>query len=247
MKLKNLVSKGVNASVYKEDGKAIKVFNKDFPKSEVLNEALNTARVEETGLNIPKISEVSIIDGQWAISMDYIEGDTLAKLMNDNPDKMDEYLNIMVDIQLDMMTKRCPLLNKLKDKMTRQIQSLDIDEGKKYDLLTRLDGMPKHVKLCHGDFNPNNIIVSNGKYYILDWVHAAQGNASADVARTYLLFALDDKDVAEKYMDIFCKKSNTEKKYVQQWLPIVAAAQLTKQRPREKEMLEQWLDVFDFQ
>ena len=139
------------------------------------------------------------------------------------------------------------LLNKLKDKMTRQIQSLDIDDGKKYDLLTRLDGMPKHVKLCHGDFNPNNIIVSNGKYYILDWVHAAQGNASADVARTYLLFALDDKDVAEKYMDIFCKKSNTEKKYVQQWLPIVAAAQLTKQRPREKEMLEQWLDVFDFQ
>ena len=247
MKLKNLVSKGVNASVYKEDGKAIKVFNKDFPKSEVLNEALNTARVEETGLNIPKISEVSIIDGQWAISMDYIEGDTLAKLMNDNPDKMDEYLNIMVDIQLDMMTKRCPLLNKLKDKMTRQIQSLDIDDGKKYDLLTRLDGMPKHVKLCHGDFNPNNIIESNGKYYILDWVHAAQGNASADVARTYLLFALDDKDVAEKYMDIFCKKSNTEKKYVQQWLPIVAAAQLTKQRPREKEMLEQWLDVFDFQ
>ena len=212
MKLKNLVSKGVNASVYKEDGKAIKVFNKDFPKSEVLNEALNTARVEETGLNIPKISEVSIIDGKWAISMDYIEGDTLAKLMNDNPDKMDEYL-----------------------------------DGKKYDLLTRLDGMPKHVKLCHGDFNPNNIIVSNGKYYILDWVHAAQGNASADVARTYLLFALDDKDVAEKYMDIFCKKSNTEKKYVQQWLPIVAAAQLTKQRPREKEMLEQWLDVFDFQ
>ena len=139
MKLKNLVSKGVNASVYKEDGKAIKVFNKDFPKSEVLNEALNTARVEETGLNIPKISEVSIIDGQWAISMDYIEGDTLAKLMNDNPDKMDEYLNIMVDIQLDMMTKRCPLLNKLKDKMTRQIQSLDIDDGKKYDRFLPLE------------------------------------------------------------------------------------------------------------
>ncbi|HAB60693.1 MAG TPA: aminoglycoside phosphotransferase, partial [Lachnospiraceae bacterium] len=74
MKLENLISKGTNASVYRDGDIAIKVFNKDFPKTEVLNEALNTSRVEETGLDIPSISEVSIIDGQWAISMNFIEG-----------------------------------------------------------------------------------------------------------------------------------------------------------------------------
>lgn len=247
MKLENLISKGTNASVYRNGNTAIKVFNKDFPKTEVLNEALNTSRVEETGLAIPSISEVSIIDGQWAITMNFIEGKTMYQLMKENPDKLQSYIEQMVDLQLEIHSKRSPLLNKLKDKMVRQINSLDsIDNIKKYDLLTRLDGMPKHTKVCHGDFSPKNIIVSGDKLYVLDWVHASQGNASADTARTYLLLSLDNPKAADIYLDLFCKKSKTDKCYVQTWLPIVAAAQLTKNRPEEKELLMKWLDVVDY-
>ena len=82
---------------------------------------------------------------------------------------------------------------------------------------------------------------------MVDWVHASQGNASADVARTYLLLALESKKNADKYLDLFCSKTGTDKKYVQQWLPIVAAAQLEKNRPEEKDLLFSWVDVFDFQ
>ena len=61
----------------------------------------------------------------------------------------------------------------------------------------RLDSMPTHVKVCHGDYNPSNIIITpEGKPFVLDWSHATQGNASADVARTYLLFKLEKKDSA---------------------------------------------------
>ncbi|WP_167956953.1 phosphotransferase [Anaerosporobacter faecicola] len=248
MKLENLISKGTNASVFRDGNTAIKVFNKDFPKTEVLNEALNTSRVEETGLAIPSISEVSINNGQWAISMNFIEGKTLYQLMKENPDQIQSYIEKMVDLQLEIHSKRSPLLNKLKDKMVRQINSLDcIDNVKKYDLLTRLDGMPKHIKVCHGDFNPRNIIVAKDKWYVLDWVHASQGNASADVARTYLLLSLDDAKTADLYLDAFCKKSQTEKRYVQTWLPIVAAAQLTKNKPEEKDLLMKWLDVVDYE
>lgn len=67
----------------------------------------------------------------------------------------------------------------------------NLDESIKYELHTRLEGMPKHNKLCHGDFNPSNIIVKeDGTPYFIDWSHATQGNASADVARTYMLFWL---------------------------------------------------------
>lgn len=248
MNLQTLVSQGKNASVYKENGNAIKLFNKGTSKTDVLNEALNTTRVEETGLPIPSISEVGLVDGQWAITMNFIEGKTLATLMVENPDRLPTYMDQMVDLQLEIHSKRAPLLNKLKDKLIRQIDSLeDLDHIKKYDLLTRLDGMPKHIKVCHGDFNPNNIIVSNDKMYVLDWVHASQGNASADAARTYLLFALNDKKKADMYLDMFCQKSQTEKRYVETWLPIVAAAQLTKNKPEEKDFLMKWLDVVDYE
>ncbi len=248
MKLTNLISKGQKASVFREGDNAIKVFNKGTNKTDVLNEALNTTRVEETGLAIPSISEVGIEDGQWAITMNFIEGKTLGQLMKEEPDRKEEYIDKMVDLQLEIHSKRAPLLNKLKDKLIRQINSLEmLDSIKKYDLLTRLDGMPKHVKVCHGDFNPNNIIVSNNKMYVIDWVHATQGNASADAARTYLLFALENQKLADYYLDVFCKKSKTEKHYVQTWLPIVAAAQLSKEKPEEKELLMRWLDVVEYE
>ena len=248
MKPENLISSRKTASVYRLDNTAVKVFNPKHPVSEVLNEALNTARVEETGLNIPRILEISKIDNKWAITTEFIEGKTISKLMEENPDKIEYYINIMVDLQIAINEKKCPLLNRLKEKMSRQIESLEeLDNTIKYDLLTRLEGMPKHSKLCHGDFNPSNIILSDDKAYILDWVHAAQGNASADVARTYLLFSLNSTEQAGIYLDLFCKKTNTSKQYVQRWLPIVAAAQLTKKRPKEKELLMKWLDVIEYE
>lgn len=248
MNLDNLISSGKNA-VYRDGDNAIKVFSKETNKAEVLNEALNTTRVEETGFPIPCISEVSKVGSQWAITMNFIEGRTLSQIMKENPGNGETYIRQMVELQLEMHDKRAPLLNKLKDKLIRQIQSLDdLDNVKKYDLLTRLDGMPKHVKVCHGDFVPQNILVTeDGQMYVLDWVHATQGNASADAARTYLLLSLDNPYLADLYMDAFCELSETKKRYVQQWLPIVAAAQLTKNKPEEKELLMKWLDVVEYE
>ncbi len=114
---------------------------------------------------------------------------------------------------------------------------------------TRLESMPKHNKICHGDFNPTNIIIQNdGTPYIIDWAHVTQGNASADVARTYLLFWLeDDIDGAEKYLNLFCKKSDTAKQYIQKWLPIVAASQSVKGKPEERQFLLGWVDVVEYE
>lgn len=248
---RELISKNATKSVYRDGDKAIKVFCKGFPKAEVLNEALISARVEEIGeINIPATLAVSVDDeGCWSITKDFIEGKTLGQLMDENPDKLDEYLDQMVDLQLMIHSKTCPLLNKLKDKMARQISEIEeLNPVNRYDLLTRLDSMPKHTKLCHGDFQPDNIIAApDGRLFVLDWVHATQGNASADVARTYLLFCLKDQAIADKYMDLFCKKTGTDKRYVQQWLPLVAAAQLTKNRPEETQLLHNWLNVCDYQ
>lgn len=248
MDIKNLIATGVQADVYRADDLAVKVFNKEWPKANVLYEALISARVEDTGLKIPKVQEVSKIDGKWAISMDCIEGQTLYDIIKENPNDKEIYINKMVDLQLEIHSKTVPLLNKLKDKLKTQIKNLqEIDDTKRYDILTRLESMPKHVKLCHGDFNPKNIIIKNDETYIVDWIDATQGNASADVANTYLLLSLELPDTAEYYLDTFCKKSNTDKKYVQQWLSIIAAARLTEDVPEEKELLMKWIDVVDYE
>ena len=249
MNLDRVIAVRNNKTIYRDGDVCVKVFNDDYSKADVLNEALNQARIEETGLNIPKVLEVTMIDGKWAIVSEYIKGKTLAQLMAEDEDKKSEYLELLVDLQLEVQSKTCPLLNKLKDKMNRKISQSELEATTKYDLHTRLEGMPKHNKVCHGDFNPSNIIIAeDGTPYILDWSHATQGNASADVARTYLLFWLNgDISGAEYYLDTFCKKSGTAKQYVQKWMPIVAASQSVKGNEKEREFLSSWVGVVDYQ
>lgn len=249
MKLDRVIAVRNNKTIYRDGERCIKVFDAGYSKADVLNEALNQARVEETGLHVPKLLEVTMTDGKWAIVTEYIKGKTLAQMMAEEPDQKDRYLEWFVEIQLSVHAKTCPLLNKLKDKMNRKISMSELDATTRYDLHTRLDAMPKHNKVCHGDFNPSNIIIAeDGTPFIIDWSHATQGNASADAARTYLLFWLNGEiDDAKRYLDLFCEKSDTAKQYVQKWMPIVAASQSVKGNEREREFLLSWVEVVDYQ
>ena len=140
-----------------------------------------------------------------------------------------------------------PATEKTKD--GRTYYEAEIDENTKYELLQRLQGMKNHNKLCHGDFHPSNVIVTEDQsIYVIDWAHVTQGNASADAARTYLLFSIDKKEsLAEKYINLFAEKSGIEKSHIQRWIPIVAATQMTKNNPEEQEFLSKWINVMDYE
>lgn len=249
MELGEVIAVRKTKTVYRNEDKSIKLFVENYPKPSILNEALNLARVEEVGLNIPKLKEVTTIDGKWAIVCEYVEGKSLETLMNENPEKKEEYMNMFVDLQLKVLSHPAPaMLNKLKEKMKRKIGEANLNDTIKYDLNTRLESMPTHSKLCHGDFNPSNVIVrDDGELFIIDWAHVTAGNASADAARTYLVFSLNGKkDEAEKYLELFAEKSGIEKRLIQKWIPIVAASQLSKGNEEEREFLLKWIDVIEY-
>ena len=248
--MNNMLAERAHKQIYRDGDKVVKVFDANYPKADVLNEALNQARVEETGLPIPHVLGVDVMeDGKWSITSTYIEGRTLEEIMAEDPANVNKYMKEFVALQLEVHSKRCPKLNKLKDKWNDKISATKaLSATTRYELHTRLSSMPKHNKVLHGDFNPSNIIVApNGKYYLLDWSHATQGNASADAATTYLLFALKDQKMADLYLDTFCEMSDTAQQYVQRWIPITAASRLGKGIPEEKELLEKWLDVVEYE
>ena len=235
-------------TVYRDNDKTIKLFVENYSKSNILNEAPNQARVEETGLNVPKLLEVTKMDDRWALVSEHIEGRSLQEIMDENPEKLEEYMDLFVNLQLKVLAQRAPMLNKLKDKMQRKIAETGSNATMKYDLNTRLESMPKNNQICHGDFNPSNIIIKpDGIPYVIDWAHVTQGNGAADAARTYLLFNLDGKkEEAEIYLRKFSEKSNTEKRLIQKWIPIVAAAHLSKASEEERAFLMNWIDVVDY-
>ena len=248
MNLNNIIAKRENKVIYRDGDRCIKMFEKGFSKADVLNEALNQARVENTELNIPKVLEVTMIEGSWVIVSEYIEGKTLTEIIAENPAEMHKHIDLLIDLQIKVHNQKCPLLTKHRDKMFRKISMTEFDPATIYELQTHLDGMPRHNKVCHGDFRPSNIILTPaGEYYILDWSHATQGNAAADAARTYLVYMLNGQhENAEYYVNTYCKKSDTPRKYVEKWVRIVAASQTVKGNKDEFEFLSRIVNVIDF-
>ena len=225
-----LVRRG-NKVVYDLGDKIVKVFNENKPVSDVFNEALNLARINECGIRSPKALEVSQLENAngWAL--------------------FGEYLEMFVDLQIEIHGYTSPLLNRQRDKYARMIDSLDqLNATTRYNLQERLDGMTKEFKVCHGDFNPSNVIVGDdGQLYVCDWAHATQGSPAADVATTYLLFALNSKDQAEAYLELYCDRADMPMQVVRQWTSIVAASELARKRNVNDEFLKNWIDVVDYQ
>ncbi|MCQ2735620.1 MAG: phosphotransferase [bacterium] len=248
MVLERVIAVRNSKTVYRDGANCIKVFDEGYSKADVLNEALNQAKVEKIGICIPEIKEVCKIDGKWAIVSEYIKGNTIERLMELEPEKKDEYLEQFVSLHMDILSKTCPNLNRLKDKMNAQITLADIDATARYDLHARVDGMPRGANVCHGDFIPSNVIVAeDGRPFVIDWAHVTQGNPLADVARTYLLFWLGGNiNGASQYLDLYCMKSGVSKQDVQNWMPVVAAAQSTKGNEKEREFLLSWVNVFEY-
>lgn len=246
-----LVRRG-NKVVYDLGDKIAKVFNETKPVSDVFNEALNLARINECGIRSPKALEVTKLEGDeagWALITTKVPGVTLAEKIEAEPQRFGEYLEQFVDLQIEIHGYTSPLLNRQDDKYARMINSLEaINATTRYNLLERLDGLKKGTAVCHGDFNPSNVIVSeDGTLSVCDWAHATQGAPAADVAMTYLLFSLTSKEQAEAYLDTYCERADMAKQIVRQWLPVIAASELARKRKVNEEFLMNWVDVFDYQ
>lgn len=247
--LKNVIAVRNRKTIYRDGDRCIKLFCENYSKADILNEACNQARIEETDIHVPKVLEVAMIDGKWAIISEYIHGRNFADIMAEHANERDKYLEQFVDIQHDILNHRCAGLNELKHKMNRKISLADIDATTRYELHTRLHGLAQEDSVCHGDFNPTNIIIADdGTPYILDWSHVTQGSGAGDAARTYLLFRLaGEVETADRYLDIFCRKTDTAHQIVQKWMPIVATSQSVKGHEKEREFLLSWANVVDYE
>ena len=212
-----------------------------------MNEVRNHAIIQETGIKIPKLLEVIQIDGKWAIVTEFIQGETLSHLMKDHPENKDMYIGMMIDLQLQFLALSGTRLNKMKDQIDRRICNSNLSATTRYHLHVALEEMLRDEVVCHGDYMPSNVILAeDGSLYIVDWSHAAQGNALVDVARTYLLFWMRGGiDNSKRYLDLFCKKTNIAKEKILAWMPIVAASEFTRCDEKEQEFLLSWINDID--
>jgi RIO-like serine/threonine protein kinase len=221
---------GNTAKIYLYEDKIVKVFNDYLPKTESLYEANKQRLVYSYGLNVPKVLDVTEIDGKQAIIMEYINGRTIGDILSENMDKAEHFMSVSIDIQQKIHMVVADSLEPMIEKLRRQIEMTTNLEGRHKSLLIKkMESMKFENRLCHGDFHLFNLIISdNDQVTIIDWVDSSAGDIRADIYRTYLLYSQFSVELAEMYLRLYLEKSCLSKEEVFQWAPIIAGARLSE-------------------
>lgn len=222
MNLRNPIAKGNTAEIYLCDNKVVKLFKEYFPNTESLYEAQKQKYAYSCGLHVPKVFEVTEIQGRQAIIMEYVEGESVGELLLNNLSKAEYFISICVSIQqkIHAISVNSNEIEPMEERLYRQINSVhDLDEKQKGNILKKLDSITFEPRVCHGDVN------------IIDWVDASSGDIRADVFRTYLLYSQNSVELAEMYLHMYCKKTGLLRDEIFQWAPIISAARLAESTP----------------
>ena len=132
MKLERIIAVRTSKTVYRDGNLCVKVFGDEYAKSRILAEATTHAKIEETGLDVPKILEVTKAEGKWAIVSEFIAGHTLERLMDEEPEKRGEYMSRFVDAQLRINSTKARGLAKLKERVEEMLRLVGLEEYRNY-------------------------------------------------------------------------------------------------------------------
>jgi thiamine kinase-like enzyme len=153
------------------------------------------------------------------------------------------WMELFVRLQMEVHGKYIQKTQRLQDKLERKLAASGLDATTRYELQLRLEAMHHHKKACHGDFIPSNIVLREGRAFILDWNQLTQGNAAADAANTYItLEKYGHADLAASYLKLYCEMSDTARQYVMKWVPIVAGAALGDCPEEDRAFYKKWCE-----
>lgn len=229
MILGNPIAEGNTAKIYLHNNYIYKVFKDFLPDGESVMEAEKQKLAYLCGLPVPQIIDVTKVNGQQVIVMEYVKGETLGELFLKNKENANTILDLSVDIQLQIHSIVPNTKVLMRDKLYYQIEKAKLlTERQKIYLLSKLDSLSYENRLCHGDFHPFNLIQTDSEIFIIDWVDSSAGDVRADVYRTYLLFTQFSEEIADLYLQLYCQKSGIERDEVFEWAPIIAGARLSE-------------------
>ena len=248
------IASGRTAEVFHwKENEVIKLFHEWVSSETVENEARISRAVYDASLPVPYVGETIRICNRTGLVYRHIDGSSMLELLGRKPWRLHSIAKELSDLHRRIHDCHIADLPPLRNCLENKIKSAKaLSEGSKEIVLGLLAEMPDGDSLCHGDFHPGNILLSSRGPIIIDWMDAACGNPMADVVRTSLLalYAFLPKEMPARkvfgvsrrlfhniYMHHYFKLKPTDRKDLENWLIINAAARLAENIREEQDRL----------
>jgi len=236
------------------DNHILKLFHDWFPLEDVDYEMKIARAVHASGVKSPAVIESVQVHGRNGLIYERVQGESMLRAFQRQPWNLIRYAKMLAGLHAQMHdcvleAEGIPSQRKRLQNKIRNVAALPVYLQPK--LLTVLESMPQGNRVCHGDFHPDNVMLSANDATVIDWIDASSGNPLADVARTSIILLGDAasteiphpvlKWIVHFFHRIYLKeyfhlRPGGQDEY-QRWLPIVAGARLSEGIPE----IEQWL------
>lgn len=250
------IGQGRTAEIFEWDERQVlKLFHAGFPAEWIAYEAEAARLAHQAGLAAPATAGTLTLDGRTGILYERIDGVSMLQTISSKPWMMPGAVRQIVEVQLAMHRCVCRELPSQRERLARSIQTAPALAAESKDHLLRiLSDLPDGEAVCHGDYHPDNILMSPRGPIVIDWMTATRGNPLADVARTSLMArspglphwigGFDRQFIRfgqvlfhASYLKEYQRRHPLPPGQLEAWMPIQAAARLIERIPGE----EAWL------
>jgi len=249
-KLGTKLADGRTAEVFAwGDDHILKLYREGWTRRTAEYEHRMAKASEQTGYRVPHVGEIVEVNGRAGIVYQRIEGESMLGRFLKQPYRLIGFSRQMADLHLEMHAKDAQNLEPVTDRLAGKIDAVEaLDAATKAVIFKRLFSLPQDTKLLHGDFHPDNIMLTPDGPVIIDWIDATLGHPLADVARTAVLarFGVPPEErvgrfmfqtMGRIYLRRYFQHSPFTRSEFQDWLLPVAAARLQEEIPHEAEPL----------
>jgi aminoglycoside phosphotransferase (APT) family kinase protein len=249
-----LLGRGRSADVYEwNECHALKLYHPGWPAASAEKEYQIATAAHAASGAAPAVVGVVQVEGRPGVVYERLDGPSLLNHTTAKPWTVFASARLMAKLHAQMHTCRPAGLPSQRQRLRDKFNAArPLSPGLKQVALAALDQLPDEAVLCHGDYHPDNILLSTRGPVILDWVEATCGHPLADVARTTLMMRhatipphVSGRQLIEAgrrlwyqvYLRRYCQLQAVTPQQIDAWLLPVAAARLNDGIPEEAEML----------
>lgn len=228
------------------DDQVLKLYRTGWRRQTVEFEYRQALASQQTGYRVPLVDRVVELDGRAGIIYQRVEGSTMLASLWQKVWRFPQFSRQMAALHAEMHARQAQGLEPAHERLAGKIAAVEaFTPAEKKALQTRLFRLPREEKLLHGDFHPDNILMTPNGPVIIDWIDATVGHPLADVARSAVIlrFGLPPEErmgrflvgcMRRIYLREYFRRSSFPRAALEPWLLVVAAGRLSEQIPHER-------------
>ncbi|MCB8921732.1 MAG: phosphotransferase [Ardenticatenaceae bacterium] len=187
--LGQLIAEGRTAEVYAlDEDRVIKLFYDWCPSPWIQQEIEIANFIASMPIPSPKALKSIEIKGRQGIIYERVNGPSMLKLSTARPWMLFHFARQLAELHTEIHKNKVNGLPSQRNALAGVIQQLkSLSPDIKASVLKLLDELPDGNTLCHFDFHPDQVLITNNGPVIIDWMTAQQGHPHSDVARTCII------------------------------------------------------------